>query len=145
MSRSKEPKKKLKPSEVWREARELIWERRWRLALGLLLMLISRLAGLVLPASSKYLIDSVIGEGRHELLIPLAFAAGAATILQAISSFALSQILGVTAHRSIAEMRKNVDYARIVANEADTQMLRRTPPYTLLPHVEPYPADLKLD
>lgn len=108
MSRSKEPNKKLKPSEVWREARELIWERRWRLALGLLLMLISRLAGLVLPASSKYLIDSVIGQGRHELLIPLAFAAGAATILQAITSFALSQILGVTAHRSIAEMRKNV-------------------------------------
>lgn len=108
MSRSKEPKKKLKPSEVWREARELIWERRGRLALGLLLMLISRLAGLVLPASSKYLIDSVIGQGRRELLIPLAFAAGAATIIQAISSFALSQILGVTAHRSIAEMRKNV-------------------------------------
>lgn len=108
MSRSKEPKKKLKPSEVWREARELIWERRWRLALGLLLMLISRLSGLVLPASSKYLIDSVVGEGRHELLIPLAFAAGAATIVQAITSFALSQILGVTAHRTIAEMRKNV-------------------------------------
>ena len=108
MSKPKEPKKKLKPSEVWREARELIWERRWRLALGLLLMLISRLSGLVLPASSKYLIDSVVGQGRHELLLPLAFAAGAATILQAVTSFALSQLLGVTAHRTIAEMRKNV-------------------------------------
>jgi len=108
VSKPKEPKKKLKPSDVWREARELVWERRWRLALGLLLMLISRLAGLVLPASSKYLIDSVIGQGRSELLLPLAFAAGAATIIQAVTSFALSQILGVTAHRSIAEMRKNV-------------------------------------
>lgn len=108
MSKPKEPKKKLNPSEVWREARLLIWERRWRLALGLLLMLISRLSGLVLPASSKYLIDSVVGKGRHELLLPLAFAAGAATIIQAVTSFALSQLLGVTAHRTIAEMRKNI-------------------------------------
>jgi len=108
VSKPKEPKKKLNPSEVWSEARELIWERRWRLALGLLLMLISRLAGLVLPASSKYLIDSVVGQGRHELLLPLAFAAGAATIIQAVTSFALSQLLGVTAHRTIAEMRKTI-------------------------------------
>ncbi len=45
----------------------------------------------------------------------------------------------------LEEMRKNIDYAKIVAAESDTFMLRRTPPYTLLPHVQPYPADLKLD
>ena len=50
----------------------------------------------------------MIGKGRHELLIWLALAAGAATIVQAITSFALSQILGVAAQHSITEMRKNV-------------------------------------
>jgi subfamily B ATP-binding cassette protein MsbA len=94
---------------VWIEARELIWARRGRLAAGLVLMLISRAAGLVLPATSKYLIDDVIGKGRHELLTTLALAAGAATIVQAITSFALSQILGIAAQRTITDMRKRVE------------------------------------
>lgn len=78
------------------------------MSVGLVLMLVSRLAGLVLPASSKYLIDEVIGKQRYQLLTWLAVAAGAATLVQAASSFALSQILGVAAQRSITEMRKNV-------------------------------------
>ena len=49
---------------AWREARELVWTHRRRLLLGLVLMLVSRLAGLVLPASSKFLIDDVIYKGR---------------------------------------------------------------------------------
>jgi len=101
-------KKKIRFSSVWREARELIWERRWRLLLGLGLIVVSRLASFVLPSSSKYVIDGVIGEGRSELLVPIALAVGAATVVQASSSFALSQILGVTAQRAIAEMRKRV-------------------------------------
>jgi ABC-type multidrug transport system fused ATPase/permease subunit len=105
----KSEKKKPKFDEVWRDARELIVARKGRLALGLLLMFISRLAGLVMPASSKFVIDEVIGKGRHELLIWLAFAAGAATIVQAITSFSLSQILGVAAQRSITEMRKKIE------------------------------------
>nr|MDP9195069.1 ABC transporter ATP-binding protein [Acidobacteriota bacterium] len=105
----KSEKKKPKFDEVWRDARELIIARKGRLALGLLLMFISRLAGLVMPASSKFVIDEVIGKGRHELLMWLAFAAGAATIVQAITSFALSQILGVAAQRSITEMRKKIE------------------------------------
>jgi subfamily B ATP-binding cassette protein MsbA len=101
-------KKKIRFSSVWREARELVWERRWRLFLGLGLIVVSRLASFVLPSSSKYVIDGVIGEGRSELLLPIALAVGAATVVQASSSFALSQILGVTAQRAIAEMRKRV-------------------------------------
>ncbi|HEV7238395.1 MAG TPA: ABC transporter ATP-binding protein [Thermoanaerobaculia bacterium] len=104
-----EEKKRLKLDEVWREARDLIWARRGRLALGLALMLVSRLAGLVLPASSKYLIDDVIGKGNHELLPLLAMAAFGATLIQASTSFALSQILGVAAQRAITEMRKRVE------------------------------------
>lgn len=91
-----------------REARELIWAHRRRLSIGLALMLVSRLTGLVLPASSKWLIDEVVGKGRTDLLTPIALIAGAATIVQAISSFVLSQILGVAAQRAITDMRKRV-------------------------------------
>src|SRR5687767_8521008 len=101
-------KKKVSAEAAWREARELIWAHRRRLGLGLLLMLISRLAGLVLPASSKWLIDEVIGKQRVELLMPLALAAGVATLVQAVASFGLSQILGVAAQRAITDMRKRV-------------------------------------
>ena len=106
--RAEDAKKKLELPNVWREARELIYARRWRLSLGFLLMLISRLASLVLPTSSKYLIDRVIGQHQYSLLPILALAAGAATVVQAITSFALSQILGVAAQHSITDMRRVV-------------------------------------
>jgi len=104
-----ETKKKLKLDEVWKEARDLVWARRGRLALGFALMLVSRLAGFVLPATSKYLIDDVIGKGKHDLLPLLALAAGAATLVQAATSFAISQILGVAAQRAITDMRRSVE------------------------------------
>jgi ABC-type multidrug transport system fused ATPase/permease subunit len=106
---SSKKKKKKMTSAAWQEAKRLIWARRGRLALGLALMLVNRLSGLVLPATSKYLIDDVIGKGRADLLMPLAFAAGAATVVQAVTSFALSQVLGVAAQRAITEMRRRVE------------------------------------
>jgi subfamily B ATP-binding cassette protein MsbA len=102
------PKKKVDSAAAWREFRELVWIHRRRLAVGLTLMMISRLSGIVLPALSKYVIDDVIGKGRHDLLVPIALAAGAATIVQAITSFGLSQTLGVAAQRAITDMRKRV-------------------------------------
>ena len=104
----KQKKKRISPTDAWRDARELIYAHRHRLALGMVLMIVNRLVGLVLPASSKYLIDDVIIKHRSELLIPLALAAGAATLVQAFTSFALTQVLGVAAQRAITEMRKNV-------------------------------------
>src|SRR4029079_5360230 len=78
------PKKKSVPlSAAWREARPLVWGHRRRLMLGLGLMLVSRLAGLVLPASSKYLIDDVVNGGRSELLMAVALGAGGGALLQA--------------------------------------------------------------
>ena len=104
----KEKKKRITPADAWRDAKDLIWSHRYRLALGMLIMIVNRLAGLVLPASSKYVIDDVIIKHRSELLLPLALAGGAATLVQAFSSFALSQVLGVAAQRAITDMRKSV-------------------------------------
>jgi subfamily B ATP-binding cassette protein MsbA len=106
-------KKSVSASAAWREARALLWSHRRRLLLGLVLMLVSRLAGLVLPASSKYLIDDVVGKNRTDLLPLIALAAGSATLVQAVTSFALSQILGVAAQRAITDMRKRVQ-ARVM-------------------------------
>ena len=106
-------KKRVSTAAAWREARELVWTHRRRLSIGLALMLVSRLAGLVLPASSKWLIDEVLQKNRTELLMPIALAAGAATLVQALTSFALSQILGVAAQRAITDMRKRVQ-ARVM-------------------------------
>jgi ABC-type multidrug transport system fused ATPase/permease subunit len=103
-----EKKNRPRLSNAWGEAKELIWAHRYRLLLGLFLMLINRLVGLVLPASSKYLIDEVINKHRSDLLITIALAAGGATLIQALTSFSLSQVLGVAAQRAITEMRKNV-------------------------------------
>ncbi len=101
-------KKRLTVSGAWRDARELVWANRYRLSVGMVIMIINRLVGLVLPASSKYLIDDVVLKHRADLILPLALAAGGATVIQALSTFALSQILGVAAQRAITEMRKSV-------------------------------------
>src|SRR5215212_1446536 len=116
------PGKKKLTSAAWKEAKTLIWARRGRLALGLALMLVNRVSGLVLPATSKYLIDDVINKQRADLLMPLAFAAGAATFVQALSSFALSQVLGVAAQRAITDMRRRVEahVARLPINYFDS-------------------------
>ncbi|MDQ3069628.1 MAG: ABC transporter ATP-binding protein/permease [Acidobacteriota bacterium] len=101
-------KKQIRWSAAWSEARDLVHLHRRRLALGLALMLMSQAAGLVLPASSKFFIDDVIGKGKLDLLMPLALAVGAATVVQSITTFALSQVLGVAAQRAIADMRRRV-------------------------------------
>src|SRR2546425_11769073 len=72
------PKKTITPG-AWQEARALIYAHRRRLALGLGLMLVNRLAGLVLPSSSKWGIDRVINQHRPDLLLPLAAVPRAAT------------------------------------------------------------------
>jgi subfamily B ATP-binding cassette protein MsbA len=101
----KQAKRKVNMSRAWAEARALVWEHRRSLTIGFALMLVNRLTGFVLPASSKYLIDEVLQKGRSELLWPLALAAGAATLLQAATSFALAQVVSIAAQRAITDMR----------------------------------------
>jgi subfamily B ATP-binding cassette protein MsbA len=101
-------KPKVDTARAWREAKALLREHRGSLTLGLLLMLVSRLAGLVLPASTKFLIDEVLGKRNVHLLVPLALGAGAATLVQAIASYANSQVVSVAAQRAIMAMRQKV-------------------------------------
>jgi len=102
------PKKPLKMRVILDDAWELVRARKGRLAFGLFLMLINRLSGLVLPGTTKFLLDEVIGKHNQAMLKYLVLAAGGATLLQAITSFTLSQILGKAAQRSITDMRRVV-------------------------------------
>ena len=71
-------------------------------------MIVNRLAGFILPGSTKFLIDNVIGQGQAGLLVPLVLAVGAATIIQAVTTFSLSQVVSVAAQGAIMDMRRRV-------------------------------------
>jgi ABC-type multidrug transport system fused ATPase/permease subunit len=90
--------------EVWK----LMRPRRGLLALGFVLMVINRLAGFVLPYSSKFLIDDVVGKHHTQLLRPLVFSVLLATVVQGITSFSLTQLLSKAAQRLITELREEV-------------------------------------
>src|SRR5687767_14789188 len=87
-SEGESKKRKAPPFKVvLRDATELVRARKGRLALGFALLAVNRIAGLVLPGTTKFLLDEVIGKGRRELLSVLVLAAGAATLVQAVTSF----------------------------------------------------------
>ncbi len=90
--------------EIW----TLVRSRRGLLGLGFLLMALNRLAGLVLPGSTKFLIDDVIGQRKVDLLPLLVGAVVAATLVQGLSSYALVQLLSKGAQQLITEMRIRV-------------------------------------
>jgi ABC-type multidrug transport system fused ATPase/permease subunit len=87
---------------------ELIRPRRGLLAVGLVLMAINRTSSLVLPASTKFLIDDVIGKKHTTLLLPLLGAVVLATIIQGVTSFTLTQLLSKAAQRLISELREKL-------------------------------------
>jgi ABC-type multidrug transport system fused ATPase/permease subunit len=88
--------------------KELVRPRRALLGLGFVLMVINRLCGMVLPVSTKFLIDNVIAKHNAALLEPLVGAVFAATLIQGGTSFTLTQLLSKEAQRLIAELRKKV-------------------------------------
>ena len=95
-------------TRAWKEAKELVAEHKMSLSIGFGLMIVNRVAGLVLPLTSKFLVDDVITKHRTDLLMPLAGFAVVMTIIQGGTSFALSQVVSVAAQRAITEMRKRV-------------------------------------
>lgn len=86
----------------------IVWPRRKIISLGLILIIISRLASLVLPGASKYLMDNVIAEKDVEMLKLLVLAVFSAIAIQSITSFLLTRILSVEAQHLIKELRVKV-------------------------------------
>ena len=86
----------------------MILPRRKLLALSFVLMVINRLSALVLPLSTKFLIDDVIGKRNAKLLTPIVLAIVGATMIQGLTSFSLTQLLSKTGQRLIAELRQKV-------------------------------------
>jgi subfamily B ATP-binding cassette protein MsbA len=108
-----DPEKKPRKTDMkraWAEARTLMWHHRRSLSIGLVLMLISRVASMVLPFSTKYIIDDVLGGRQTQLLVPIALLAGLATVIQAVTAFSLSQVVSITAQRAITNMRIEVEH-----------------------------------
>ncbi len=104
-------KPKKSPTEVWKALPEiwaLLRPRKGILLLGFLLMTINRLCGLVLPASTKFLVDNVFAAHQMRLLMPIVLSVIAATLIQGLSSFTLTQLLSKSAQRMISDMRKRV-------------------------------------
>ena len=106
------PKKPSRPStaSLRRTFREIIWPRRKLLLVGLVLILFNRLSGLVLPASTKYLIDDVIRGGQADLFWLIIGGVGIAVTIQAATSFSLTRLLSVEAQHLIAQLRSEVQY-----------------------------------
>jgi subfamily B ATP-binding cassette protein MsbA len=100
-----------KPSRAaWRDARDLLWVHRGRLAAGFGLLVVSRIAALVLPASSKYLIDEVITRHNAALLGPLALAVVVASFIQAGAALLLARLVGIAAQRAIMDVRRDLQH-----------------------------------
>jgi ABC-type multidrug transport system fused ATPase/permease subunit len=108
---AKPPAKGEKRKNAWKSLPDvwgLMKPRGGLLALGFMLMAINRVAGLVLPASTKYLIDNVIGKKQIQLLTPIVLAVLTATVIQGLTSFTLTQLLSKSAQKMIADMRRQV-------------------------------------
>src|SRR5580658_6800886 len=111
---SSPPKEVAKPPKiqrlkaVWPEVWKLMRPRRQLLALGFVLMVINKVAGFVLPYSSKFLIDNVVGKHQTGLLRPLVLSVLLATLIQGVTSFSLTQLLSKAAQRLIADLREQV-------------------------------------
>src|SRR5467141_877703 len=108
---STETEQKQKRKNAWKNLPDvwaLIRPRRGLLAVGFVLMAVNRVAGLVLPASTKYFVDNFIGKRQIQLLTPIVLAVLAATVLQGLTSFTLTQVLSKSAQKMIAELRRQV-------------------------------------
>src|SRR4030081_3307827 len=108
---AKSPAKSEKRKNAWKNLPDvwaLMKPRRGLLALGFVLMAINRLSGLVLPASTKSLVENVISKRQIQLLTPIVLAVLAATVVQGLTSFTLTQLLSKSAQKMIAELRRQV-------------------------------------
>jgi ABC-type multidrug transport system fused ATPase/permease subunit len=102
------PKRKPNLKKLWPQIKALVVPRTSLLVVGLFLMGINRVAGLVMPYTSKPLLDKVLAGGHSELLPRYILLVSSAMVVQAITSFSLTQLLSKAGQRLIAEMRRQV-------------------------------------
>jgi subfamily B ATP-binding cassette protein MsbA len=107
-ARDTAPPAKPKLADAWPHAWRLIRPRRGLLAVGFVLMVINRFCGLALPAASKPFVDGVLTNHKGNLLLPIIGFVLGATLIQATTSFALTQLLSKAAQRMIADLRREV-------------------------------------
>ncbi|MEK6374474.1 MAG: ABC transporter ATP-binding protein [Acidobacteriota bacterium] len=107
-TKDKKPMDRARVKAILRDAGEIIWRSRRRLLIGVPLLLINRLTSLVLPGTAKYLIDDVIGKHDLAMLWNLATISALAALIGGTTDFALAQLLGMAAQRSITDLRKRI-------------------------------------
>lgn len=105
---TKNTNKKESQSHLRYVIKEILLPRKWLLLLGLVLIIINRLSGLVLPGSSKYLIDEVIAENNYDMFKLLLIVVAAAVTLQATTNFFLTRLLSVEAQHLISLLRAKI-------------------------------------
>jgi subfamily B ATP-binding cassette protein MsbA len=113
MTESETPKRKPRLQQLkgaWPDLWALVRERKGILLLGLLLLLINRLAGLALPGAAGILMDHIVKPRDTRLLMPLVLGLIGTTVIQAITSFSLTQLLSKAAQRLIAELRQKIQW-----------------------------------
>src|SRR6476620_6625709 len=96
------------PGTAWQLAKVIVWAQRRKLAAGLALLFLDRGAGFVVPLAPKVLLDEVVGRRRSALLPWLAIAVVAATLVQALTRFALQRILGLSAELVVLGWRRRI-------------------------------------
>jgi ABC-type multidrug transport system fused ATPase/permease subunit len=94
--------------ELWPDVWALIRPRRRLLFIGFLLIIVKTICGFALPLSSRFLFDNIIGKRQESLLVPLVLGVVAATVLQGMASFTLTQLLSMEGQKLIAELRQQV-------------------------------------
>ncbi len=99
------PKQKVTLAQAFKE---FIWPRRKIVFIGLLLIVISRLASLVLPGASKFLMDDVIVKKDIHMLWILLGVVGGSIVVQAVTSYLLTKLLSVEAQHLISLLRIKV-------------------------------------
>lgn len=93
---------------IWADLRNILLRRWGLLSLGFLFMVVNRMSGLVLPYSTRFLIDDVIGKGQRQKLVPMILVIAGATIIQGLAAFATAQLVANTGHRLVFEFRQKV-------------------------------------
>jgi len=104
------PKKKVNFRKLWPTIWTLVKPRLWLIGLGFVLVAIKTVSGLTLPYLSKYLLDNVLASAhpQPQMLPKLIAIVVVATTIQAIVSFALTQLLSKEGQKLISELRKQV-------------------------------------